>query len=206
MINAGAILSAAIIRSRFRSSVDAFKAIKNFIEKCVGGVAPVAFDNTIYLSELNNAERNLALAYFMREKSQFLREKVPDMTSVLETYFQACSITVDVRAHSIMAATLAAGGTCPITRERVMEPDHARNTLQLMYNCGMYDSSGRFCFEVCVRACVCVCMCVCVSVSVSACVCLMLPVKFALALPLASPQPPPPTHTHARSASPPSLA
>mgnify|MGYP004345183959 CR=1 FL=1 len=39
----------------------------------------------------------------MREKSQFLREKVPDMTSVLETYFQACSITVDVRAHSIIA-------------------------------------------------------------------------------------------------------
>ena len=153
MINAGAILSAAIIRSRFRSSVDAFKAIKNFIEKCVGGVAPVAFDNTIYLSELNNAERNLALAYFMREKSQFLREKVPDMTSVLETYFQACSITVDVRAHSIMAATLAAGGTCPVTCERVMEPDHARNTLQLMYNCGMYDSSGRFCFEVRVYVC-----------------------------------------------------
>ena len=49
---------------------------------------------------------------------------------------------------SIMAATLAAGGTCPITGEKVLEPAAVRNILSLMYSCGMYNYSGQFAFQV----------------------------------------------------------
>ena len=49
---------------------------------------------------------------------------------------------------SIMAATLAAGGTCPITGEKVLADAAVRNILSLMYSCGMYNYSGQFAFQV----------------------------------------------------------
>ncbi len=46
-----------------------------------------------------------------------------------------------------MAATLANGGICPITGERVLSAEAVRNTLSLMHSCGMYDFSGQFAFH-----------------------------------------------------------
>lgn len=47
-----------------------------------------------------------------------------------------------------MAATLANGGICPITGERILSLEAVRNTLSLMYSCGMYDFSGQMAFHV----------------------------------------------------------
>lgn len=47
-----------------------------------------------------------------------------------------------------MAATLANGGICPITGDRVLSDEAVRNTLSLMHSCGMYDFSGQFAFHV----------------------------------------------------------
>lgn len=47
-----------------------------------------------------------------------------------------------------MAATLANGGICPITGERILSAEAVRNTLCLMHSCGMNDFSGQFAFHV----------------------------------------------------------
>lgn len=49
---------------------------------------------------------------------------------------------------SVIAATLANGGICPITEEKVLDSHAVRDTLSLMHSCGMYDYSGQFAFNV----------------------------------------------------------
>ena len=51
-------------------------------------------------------------------------------------------------SESIIAATLANGGVCPITNERSLRPESVRNVLSLMLSCGLYNYSGDFAFKV----------------------------------------------------------
>eukprot|EP00045_Choanoeca_perplexa_P013322 m.150757 g.150757 ORF g.150757 m.150757 type:complete len:444 (+) comp16320_c0_seq3:157-1488(+) len=146
LINAGAIMSAALIHSHIPNQAEAFKTVKSFAERASGLTAPVTFDNSVFLSEHSTSSRNYALSYFMREKNEFLQEVSAEKT--MELYLSACALAISCRGLATIAATYASGGVCPVTREQVISPEHAKNTLQVMYNCGMYDYSGRFAFEV----------------------------------------------------------
>jgi len=149
MINAGAIMSCALIADaetegrgnagrRFESVLDCWAALS-------GGQRPV-FDNSVYLSERETADRNFALAYYMREKGVF--PKSTDLHDVLDFYFQCCAIEVNAETFAVVAATLANGGVCPLTGERAFETATVQRCLSLMSSCGMYDFSGEFAFRV----------------------------------------------------------
>ncbi len=144
MINSGAIMCSSLIRpdldvgSRFDYVMDRWRAL-------CGNERP-GFNNPVYQSERGSADRNYALGYYMRENRAF-----PPDTNLLETlefYFQTCSIEVTTAMMSVLAATLANGGVCPTTGERVLRTATVRHVLTLMSSCGMYDSSGEFAFEV----------------------------------------------------------
>ena len=51
-------------------------------------------------------------------------------------------------SNSVMAGTLANGGICPITEERVFNSDAVQHVLSLMSSCGMGIYSGQFAFNV----------------------------------------------------------
>lgn len=106
----------------------------------------VGFDNAVYLSERQTGDRNFALAYFMREKGAF-PENI-ELLDILDFYFQCCSIEVTSKAMAVIAATLANGGTCPLSGAKVFRSDYVKNCLSLMSSCGMYDFSGEFAFRV----------------------------------------------------------
>lgn len=144
MINPGAIVIASLIKQGLSQS-DRFEFIMNQYRRIMGGEF-LGFNNAIFLSEKESANRNFALGYYLKENRCFPEKS--NLEETLDLYFQLCSMEVTVNSGAMLAATLANGGYCPITGEEVLSATSVRNTLSLMHSCGMYDYSGGFAFKV----------------------------------------------------------
>ncbi|XP_063993274.1 glutaminase liver isoform, mitochondrial isoform X2 [Diachasmimorpha longicaudata] len=148
MINAGAILVCSLLKSLIKPEMtlaEKFDFTMNYFERLAGG-ENLGFNNAVFLSEREAADRNYALGFYMREHNCY-----PDKTNlreIMDFYFQCCAMESNCDAMAVMAATLANGGICPITEEKVLRPDSVRDVLSLMHSCGMYDYSGQFAFRV----------------------------------------------------------
>ncbi|XP_054625264.1 glutaminase kidney isoform, mitochondrial-like [Dunckerocampus dactyliophorus] len=144
MVNAGAIVISSLIKPD-TNKAERFDYIMDFLKR-TAGAEYVGFSNATFQSERETGDRNFAIGYYLKEKKCFPDNA--DMIAALDFYFQLCSIEVTCESGSVMAATLANGGICPITGERVLSTEAVRNTLSLMHSCGMYDFSGQFAFHV----------------------------------------------------------
>ncbi|XP_071399586.1 glutaminase kidney isoform, mitochondrial-like [Centroberyx affinis] len=144
MVNAGAIVISSLIKP-VSNKAERFDYVMDFL-KSMAGNEYVGFSNATFQSEKETGDRNYAIGYYLKEKKCFPDNA--DMIAALDFYFQLCSIEVTCESGSVMAATLANGGICPITGERVLSAEAVRNTLSLMHSCGMYDFSGQFAFQV----------------------------------------------------------
>ncbi|XP_015518965.1 glutaminase liver isoform, mitochondrial isoform X2 [Neodiprion pinetum] len=148
MINAGAILVCSLLKTLIKPEMtlaEKFDFTMNYFKRLAGGES-LSFNNAVFLSEREAADRNYALGFYMREHKCY-----PDKTNlreIMDFYFQCCAMEANCESMSVMAATLANGGICPITEEKVLKPDSVRDVLSLMHSCGMYDYSGQFAFKV----------------------------------------------------------
>ena len=147
MVNAGAIVTTSLLGEMGETS-DAGDAVSRS-ETIVAGLSRFAgrrlsVDEEVYRGESETGHRNRALAYLTRSHD-IIRGDVP---TVVETYFRQCSILVTVRDLAVMGATLAFGGVNPVTGERVVREDVARDVVSVMASCGMYDYSGEWLLRV----------------------------------------------------------
>ena len=69
MINSGAIMVASLIRPELNLA-DRYDYIQNIYRKLTGGLY-VGFNNSVYLSEREAADRNFALGHYMKENNCF---------------------------------------------------------------------------------------------------------------------------------------
>ncbi|XP_034028738.1 glutaminase kidney isoform, mitochondrial [Thalassophryne amazonica] len=144
MVNAGAIVVSSLIKME-SNKAERFDYVTEFLKR-MAGREYIGFDNATFQSKKEMNYRNYAIGYYLKDKKCF--PKKVDMIAALDFYFQLCSIEVTCESASVMAATLANGGICPITEEPVLSAEAVRNTLSLMHSCGMYDFSGQFAFHV----------------------------------------------------------
>ncbi|MEE2903215.1 MAG: glutaminase A [Myxococcota bacterium] len=149
MINAGAIMSAALIKkdAPVHRRLD---HVRQSWARMTGGHAP-RYNAWMAKEENRTGDTNRSLAYMMKSRQIFPKgEDAVDheIRDALELYFSTCSLEMTCRELAIATATLANGGVCPLTQERVLTRPTVRNCLALMQMCGMYDYSGEFCFRI----------------------------------------------------------
>jgi glutaminase len=71
-----------------------------------------------------------------------------DPMAAIDAYFQQCSIAVTCRDLAIMGATLANGGTNPVSAESCLDPKYVTSVLSVMGTSGMYNYAGEWVFRV----------------------------------------------------------
>jgi glutaminase len=140
MINAGAIAATSLVAGR--SLEDRWERILALFSLYAG--RPLRLDEKVYASERDSGHRNRAISHMLRNAAIIERDPEPD----LDLYFRQCGVEVDCRDLSIMGATLAVGGTNPVTHERVLQPSNVDEVLSVMTTCGMYDYAGEWLYRV----------------------------------------------------------
>jgi glutaminase len=144
MVNAGAITVTGIIRDVVGS--DAFELILKRLSEAAGRQLTV--DESVYRSESETGHRNRAIGHLLRNVG-VLRGSVEE---VLDLYFRQCAILVTASDLARMGATLANMGENPKTGRAVFDLSAVRDTLAVMFTCGMYDYSGHWALDVGVPA------------------------------------------------------
>ncbi len=140
MVNAGAIAIAEMmegpsLEERIDTMLDLFSDLAG---------RKLGIDETVFRSELASGHRNRAIAYMMMNTGMIAQ----DPTDVLDLYFRQCSVVVTCRDLAVMAATLANGGTNPLTGKEVFDQRCVRDVLSVMNSCGMYNYAGQWSYEV----------------------------------------------------------
>ncbi len=145
MVNVGALVTVDLVQGRdINEKCD---RIVEIIRRCAGNQS-IHVDEEIFARELQSADRNRGVAYLLRSENM-LDGAAED---VLALYLRQCSITVSCRDLALMAATLANGGTNPLTGEGTCDRRLVRDVLSVMYTCGMYDFAGEWAFDIGVPA------------------------------------------------------
>lgn len=136
MINAGAITIASLLPGK--TSKHKLTFLYELIEKMIGKRPNI--NEGVFQSEWRTANRNRALAYYLKETG-FLESEVDE---ALEVYLRQCSIEVNTQDIALIGMLLANDGYDPIQKEQVLPKEVARLTKALMLTCGMYNASGKF--------------------------------------------------------------
>ncbi len=106
----------------------------------------VGFNNSVFLEDDEEADLVRAVAFLMRKNRCF--PEGSDVSRVLEFYFHTTCVEMTCDSNAVLAATMANGGVCPLTGQKLLGEEAITNTLALMGSCGMSLYAGQFAFRV----------------------------------------------------------
>lgn len=139
-INAGALVITDILASRF---VQPDIAVLQFA-RLLADEQGIDFDTTVAESERRTANRNSAIAYFMKDFGNLHNP----VQSVIDSYCRQCSITMTCAELAKAGSFLANHGTIPWNGTKILDLSPAKRLNALMLTCGTYDAAGDFAFRV----------------------------------------------------------
>lgn len=158
LINSGSIMTTSLVHPNLELHERFDKVIQFWKDLTYDNVS---FDNSVYLSEKESADRNYCLGYMMQESGSFQYGKIKEIADkinrtwtktslkdTLELYFQFCSLETNLLGSGLLASTLANGGVHPWTNKVLFNPDTVKRMLSIMSSCGMYDYSGEWNYEI----------------------------------------------------------
>ncbi len=138
-INAGAIVICDMLVSLLEvPKVD----LLNFIRKS-SGIESIDYSPGIAESEIQTGHRNYALANLMKDFGNIHN----DIGTVLDLYFNLCSIELTCKELAQAFLFLASKGVNPFNNETVISPRRTKRINSIMLMCGFYDEAGEFAFR-----------------------------------------------------------
>ena len=141
MINTGAIALLTLIHGD--TYADRFSRLLDLTRKLADNPT-LEVDGAVYQSEKLTGNKNRALAY-MLTAYHMISDPVEE---ILDSYFRACSISVNCRDLARIALIFANHGADPITGEQLFPAEYAKYVNATLATCGMYDGSGEFALKV----------------------------------------------------------
>jgi glutaminase len=136
LVNPGAISATSMVSGGSSDAV--WKKIIGFHNAAAGRELRVLQD--VYKSESDTNQRNQAIGALMLAYG-YIKD---NWQQAVDLYTRQCSIGVNAQDLAAMAATLAFGGTNPVTKKQVMDPAKVPGVLAVMATAGLYDDSGKW--------------------------------------------------------------
>jgi glutaminase len=139
-INAGALVICDILVEYLKNPKEEFL---NFVRK-LSGNAELEYCPRIAESEKSVGYRNAALINLMKDLGNIRN----DIDTVLDFYFNLCSIEMTCSELARTFLFLAFSGSDPISKEKILSSSKAKRVNAIMQLCGFYDEAGEFSFKV----------------------------------------------------------
>ena len=139
-VNAGAMATTSL--SYKSDKVQFIKNIINIMDKFADKKLHIS--NKIYNSEKSNNNRNLAIAYLLKDYNNFYG----DVEKTVDVYTKQCSVMVTSENVALMAATLANGGINPKSGLRIISKKNSNYIIHQMGISGLYNETDDWVKEV----------------------------------------------------------
>lgn len=140
LVNAGAIATTSLIVGE--TSDERWDAILSGLSAMAGRDLSVLED--VYASETESNARNRSITWLLSSYDRMYNDEV----ETLDLYTRQCSIGVTTHDLAVMGATLANGGTNPMTGDKVVDPEKVPHLLSVMATAGLYETSGEWLWSV----------------------------------------------------------
>ncbi len=139
LVNPGAITTTSMVKGDTRPVI--WRSILNYYSDFAA--RPLKINAEVFKSEADTNQRNQAISMleyaYGRIKDQPLR--------ATDIYTEQCAVSVNAKDLAIMAATLANGGTNPITGKALVKPENIPEILAVMATAGLYDDAGKWLYR-----------------------------------------------------------
>ena len=140
LINSGAIVICDMLTSQLD---DPKKELIEFIRNIYGN-PNIDYCETIVESEKSMGFRNAALINFIKSFGNIQN----DIDSVLDFYYNLCSIKMTCKELTQTFLFLANNGKDISVRNEILNPSQTKRINAIMQTCGFYDEAGEFSYKV----------------------------------------------------------